>query len=140
MDELEEVWYGLVSFTASQGLLSISIIQFLKSAGVPLPVPVGLFMVLLGVQAREGTISLWLAWLAMTVSSVLGASLLFAFVRWLSPADLLRYGRYVGLTDQLLKRAEVELNQRGQPAIFLARLLPGLGLAIVVVCAVLGLP
>jgi len=140
MDELEEVWSGLVSFTASHGLLSVSVIQFLKSAGVPLPVPVGLFMVLLGAQASEGSISLWLAWLALTLASVLGASLLFAFVRWISPAELLRYGRFIGLTEPLLNRAEAELNERGQPAIFVARLIPGLGLAIVVVCALLGLP
>jgi membrane protein DedA with SNARE-associated domain len=140
VDELEEVWSGLVTFTSSHGLLSVVTIQFLKSAGVPLPVPNGLFIVLLGVQASEGTISLWLAWLALTLASVLGASLLFAFVRWISPADLLRYGRFLGLTEELFKRAEAELNNRGQPAIFVARLVPGLGLAIVVVCAVLGLP
>jgi membrane protein DedA with SNARE-associated domain len=140
MDELEEVWSGLVAFTASHGLLSASAVQFLKSAGVPLPAPVGLFAVLLGVQAREGTVSIWLAWLALTVASVLGASLLFAFVRWISPADLARYGRFLGLTDERLHRAETELNERGQPAIFVARLIPGLGLAIVVVCAVLDLP
>jgi membrane protein DedA with SNARE-associated domain len=140
VDELEEVWYGLVSFTTSHGLLSVSVIQFLKSAGVPLPVPVGLFIVLLGAQAREGTISLWLVWGAVTLASVLGASLLFAFVRWISPADLVRYGRFLGLTEQVLHRAEAELNKRGQPAVFLGRLIPGLGLATVVVCAVLGLP
>jgi membrane protein DedA with SNARE-associated domain len=140
MDELEEVWSGLVSFTATHGLLSVAAIQFLKSAGVPLPVPIGLFMVLLGAQAREGTTSLWLAWLALTVASVLGASLLFAFVRWISPIDLVRYGRFIGLTEELLHRAEAELNERGQPAIFFGRLIPGLGLPIVVVCAVLGLP
>ena len=140
MDELEEVWSGLVTFTASHGLLSVATIQFVKSAGVPLPVPTGLFIILLGAQVREATISLWLAWAALTAASVLGASLLFAFVRWISPADLLRYGRFVGLTEELLHRAETELNERGQPAIFLARLLPGLGFPIVVVCAVLDLP
>jgi membrane protein DedA with SNARE-associated domain len=140
VDELEEVWSGLVTFTTSHGLLSVVTIQFLKSAGVPLPVPNGLFMVLLGVQASEGTISFWLAWLSLTLASVLGASLLFAFVRWISPADLIRYGRFLGLTEKLFQRAEAELNERGQPAIFVARLVPGLGLAIVVVCAALGLP
>jgi membrane protein DedA with SNARE-associated domain len=140
MDELEEVWSGLVSFTTSHGLLSVAAIQFLKSAGVPLPVPIGLLMVLLGAQAREGTISLWVAWLALTLASALGASLLFFFVRWISPADLLRYGRFLGLSEDVLHRAEAELNVRGQPAIFLARLLPGLGLAIVAVCAVMDLP
>ncbi|MBV9600937.1 MAG: hypothetical protein JOZ87_29330, partial [Chloroflexi bacterium] len=65
MDELEEVWSGLVTFTASHGLLSVAAIQFVKSAGVPLPVPIALFMVLLGVQASEGTVSLWLAWLVL---------------------------------------------------------------------------
>src|SRR5215472_9293469 len=99
MDELEEVWSGLVTFTTSHGLLSVATIQFLKSAGVPLPAPIGLFGVLLGVQAREGTISLWVAWLALTVASVLGASLLFVFVRWISPGDLVRYGRFLGLTE-----------------------------------------
>jgi len=140
MDELEDVWAGLVTFTTSHGLLSLAAIQFLKSAGVPLPVPIGLFLVLLGVQAREGTTSLWLAWLTMTAASVLGASVLFAFMRWISPANLLRYVRFLGLTEQVLDRAEAELNQRGQPAIFLARLFPGLGLAIVVVSAILALP
>jgi membrane protein DedA with SNARE-associated domain len=140
MDELEEVWYGLVTFTTSHGLLSVSVIQFLKSAGVPLPVPVGLFIVLLGAQAREGEVSLWLVWGALTLASVLGASLLFAFVRWISPADFIRYGRFLGLTEDLVKRAERVLDERGQPAIFVGRLIPGLGLAIVVVCAVLGLP
>lgn len=140
MDELEDVWSGLVTFTTSHGLLSVSVMQFLKSAGVPLPVPIALFMVLIGVQAGEGTMSFWLAWVTLTASSVLGASVLFALVRWIRPADLLRYGRFLGLTAQLLDRAEAELNERGQPAIFVARLLPGLGLAIVAVCAVLRLP
>jgi membrane protein DedA with SNARE-associated domain len=140
MDELGEVWSGLVTFTTNHGLLTIAVIQFLKSAGVPLPVPVGLLMVLLGAQAREGTTSLWLAWVGLTVASVLGVSLLFAFVRWISPADVLRYGRLLGLSEQLHDRAEAELSDRGQPAIFVARLVPGLGLAIVVICALLGLP
>jgi membrane protein DedA with SNARE-associated domain len=139
MDELEEVWSGLVTFTTSHGLLSVASIQFLKSAGVPLPVPVGLLGVLLGAQARDGTISFWLAWLTLTVASVLGASLLFVLVRWISPADLRRYGHFVGLTEARLLRAETELHARGQPAIFVARLVPGLGLAIVVVCALLNL-
>jgi membrane protein DedA with SNARE-associated domain len=140
MDELEFLWSELVTFTVSHGLPSLAAIQLLKSAGVPLPVPVGLFMVLLGARARDGTISLWLAWAALAGASVLGASLLFAFVRWTSPDDLLRYGRFIGLTEALLHRAEAELNKRGQPAIFVARLVPGLGLPIVVVCAVLDLP
>src|SRR5215471_13676293 len=140
MDELEEVWSGLVTFTTSHGLLSVASIQFLKSAGVPLPVPVGLLGVLLGAQARDGTMSFWLAWLTLTVASVLGASLLFVLVRWIGPADLRRYGHFVGLTEARLLRAKTELHARGQPAIFVARLVPGLGLAIVVVCALLNLP
>src|SRR5262249_56615811 len=90
--------------------------------------------------ASEGCTGVWVAWLPLTLGRVLGVSLLFAFVRWISPADLLRYGRFIGLTEGVMQRAEAELNERGQPAIFVARLLPGLGLAIVVVCAVLGLP
>jgi membrane protein DedA with SNARE-associated domain len=140
MDDFEDAWSGLVAFTTSHGLLSVAVIQFLKSAGVPLPVPNGLFMVLLGAQSREGTISIWIAWVSLALASVLGASVLFAFVRWISPADLIRYGRFLGLTDELFHRAEAELNERGQPAIIVGRLIPGLGLAIVAVCAVLGLP
>ncbi|MBV9576969.1 MAG: DedA family protein [Chloroflexi bacterium] len=139
MDELEEVLSGLVTFTASHGLPTVAVIQFLKSAGVPLPVPNALLMVLLGVQIREGTLSAWLAWVTLTLASVLGASLLFIVVRWIGPTDLSRYGHFVGLTEERLNRAETELNERGQPAIFVARLVPGLGLAIVIGCAVLRL-
>ena len=138
MDELEEVWSGLVTFTASYGLLSVATLQSLKSAGAPLPVRIGLLGVVPGVQAREGTMSLWLVWLVLTVASVLGTNLLFVFVRWISAADLRRYGRFVGLTEARLLRAETELHARGQPAIFVARLVPGLGLAIAVLLVWLG--
>jgi hypothetical protein len=66
--------------------------------------------------------------------------LLYAFARWVGPDEVVHYGHYVGLSAQQLETAEHNLQTRGERAIFLARIVPGLRLAIVVVCGLLAIP
>jgi uncharacterized membrane protein YdjX (TVP38/TMEM64 family) len=75
--------------------------------------------------------------LVLAISTTAGAALFYAFVRWMGQGDVSHYGRYVGLTSERLNTAEAELLERGTRAIFLARIVPGLRLAIVAVCGML---
>ena len=115
-------WSDLTHFISEHGLLAVAGIVFLKSAGIPLPGPADLLVVSVGVQARTGDPTLWDALVVLSVATVLGASLLYVFVRWLGPEDVVHYGHYVGLGPRRVQAAEAELHARGERAILVARL------------------
>jgi membrane protein DedA with SNARE-associated domain len=133
-------WSGLTSFIAQHGLLTVAVIVMLKSAGIPLPVPGDLVVVFVGVEARAGEVAFGEAWLVLSAATIVGAGLLFDFAHWIGPGEMVHYGHYVGLSQPRLQAAEAQLRSRGARAIFAARIVPGLRLAIVVVSAILGIP
>jgi membrane protein DedA with SNARE-associated domain len=131
-------WSALTGFIPDNGLLTVAAIVLLRSAGVPIPVPADLLVVMVGVEAREQHLSLWPAWLVLSGATTCGALLLYLFARWIGGrGDLGRYGRYVGLNAARLRVAEQRLDARGTRAVFVARIVPGLRLAIVAVCGML---
>jgi membrane-associated protein len=140
MDAWFSFWSGLTGFIADHGLLTVAGIVLIKAAGVPLPVPADLLVMFIGAQARQGQVPLWSAWLLLSGATLAGAGLLYAFARWIGPEDVAHYGHYVGLSQRRIEQAEAELRERGRRAIFVARIVPGVRLAIVVVCGILDIP
>jgi membrane-associated protein len=143
MDWLISFWSEITNLIAECGLLTVAPIVMITSAGVPLPVPADLLVVLVGVQARAGQHPLWLAWLVLSASMFAGATLMYEVARWIGTGalgDFAQYGRYTGLSEGRLKDAEARIRSGGQGAIFLARFVPVLKTAIVVACGILGVP
>jgi membrane protein DedA with SNARE-associated domain len=130
-------WSSLAEFIADNGLLAVALIVLLRSAAVPIPVPADLLVVVVGARSREQQLLLWLGWVVLAISTTVGAVLFYAFVRWIGQGDVSHYGRYIGLTSDRLSTAETQLGERGTRAVFVARIVPGLRLAIVAVCGVL---
>lgn len=133
-------WSGLTRLIADHGVLTVAFIVLIRSAGVPIPVPADLLVVLVGVQAEETHASLWPAWLLYSVATTIGAGCLYAFTRWVGQDDIIHYGHYVGITPSRLDSAEGRLRARGWRAILAARVIPGLRLASVVACGILRIP
>jgi membrane protein DedA with SNARE-associated domain len=140
MDVWTAFWSDLTSVIAAHGLLTVAAIVLVKSAGVPLPVPADLMVVLVGVQTRQGQLPFWLAWVLLSAATAGGAGLLYGFARWIGPEALVRYGHYIGLSQRRLESTEAALHDRGERAIIVSRVVPGLRLAIVVVCGMLNVP
>jgi membrane protein DedA with SNARE-associated domain len=137
MDLWDSFWSALAAFIAENGLVAVALIVLLRSAAVPIPVPADLLVILVGARAREEGFLLWPAWIVLTISTTVGAAGFYAFVRWIGQGDVSHYGRYVGLTPERLNSAEMQLVERGTRAVFVARIVPGLRLAIVAVCGML---
>ena len=137
MDLWHSFWSGLAEFIAENGLLAVGLIVLLRSAAIPIPVPADMLVIVVGARAREQQFLLWPAWVVLAVSTTVGATLLYAFVRWIGQGDVSHYGHYVGLTTERLNSAEAQLGERGAGAVFIARIVPGLRLAIVAVCGML---
>jgi len=122
------------------GVLAAFVLILIEEAGVPVPIPGDFLMLLLGVHARQGRVPLWQALLVMEVATLFGATVLYLAASRGGRGLVYRYGRYMHLTPERLAQAERWLVRHGSLAIVAGRLTPGLRIATVITCGVLGVP
>jgi membrane-associated protein len=94
-------------------------------AGVPIPIPADLVMLVFGERVADGSFPLWAAVAALEVVAVVGSTALFLFARGPGHALVTRVGPRVGLTGARLDRAVAAIEQRGRPALVVGRATPG---------------
>ena len=93
---------GAGSGAGVPGLLGLLLAM---EAGVPIPVPSDLVMLLLGERVSAGALPLWLAALALELVALAGTAALFLAARGPGRALLTRAGPRLGLTGPRLARA-----------------------------------
>jgi membrane protein DedA with SNARE-associated domain len=120
------------------GILVVSLLLFLKAAGLPLPVPGDLLMVLIGGALSQAGAPLWTAWIAFSAATFGGAMVLYTLVRRFGHRYVSNYGHYVGLTAARVAQAEDQIRRRGWRAVMIGRMLPGVRLATAVAAATFG--
>lgn len=112
----------VVQWIAQLGYLEIFVLMALESS--LLPVPSELVMIPAGYLARRGELDPFLAVLAAGAGSVVGAGFNYLIGRFLGRAFLLRYGRYVLITERKYQEAEKLFLRNAYVATFVGRLLP----------------
>src|SRR5579884_1049310 len=135
-----EVGLAMASFLDRHGLLAAFGFLLIEEAGVPVPVPGDVLMLILGVQARQGRVELWQAILVLELGTVIGATFLYTAARLAGRGLVYRYGRFIRLTPERLDKAEGWLKRHGTRAIFLGRIVPGLRIVTAVACGVFEIP
>jgi membrane protein DedA with SNARE-associated domain len=138
-------WWTEVSrltsiFLDEHGLLAAFVFLLVEEAGVPIPIPGDFLMLVLGVQARSGRVSLLQAILVMQAGTMVGATVLYGVARLAGRSMVYRYGRYIRLNPERLDHAEQWIKRHGFMAVFLGRLLPGLRIVTAVACGVFSVP
>jgi membrane-associated protein len=140
VDWWTEVRLAMATFLDQHGLVAAFVFLLIEEAGVPVPVPGDFLMLILGVRARQGDVSLWQAIAVMEAATVLGSTFLYAGARLAGRGLVYRYGRFVRLSPDRLDRAEHWLKEHGTRAVFLGRLVPGLRIVTAVACGVFSVP
>ncbi len=116
---LLSLWFRL---TLEWGYVGIFLLMALESTVFPIPsevvVPPAAYW------ATQGRFSFWGVIAAATLGSWAGATLSYAVARALGRPLLLRYGRYVGVTEEKWLLAERWILHYSAGGIFFARLLP----------------
>jgi membrane protein DedA with SNARE-associated domain len=140
VDWWSEISLALASFLDQHGLLAAFVFLLIEEAGVPVPVPGDVLMLILGEHAREGRVQFWQAVLVTEAGTVIGASVLYFAARQAGRGLVYRYGRFIRLTPRRLDDAERWLRGQGPRAVFLGRLVPGLRIVTAVACGVFGVP
>src|SRR5437868_13242414 len=140
VDWWTEVGLATSSFLDRHGLLAAFVFLLIEEAGVPVPVPGDVLMLVLGVHARQGSVPLWQAVGATWLGTIIGSIFLYLAARIAGRDMVYRYGRFIRLTPERLDRAETWLKKHGTRAVFLGRLVPGLRILTAVGCGVFEVP
>ena len=123
LDRLAEYSFAII-------LLAVMV----EELGIPMPVPTDVLIVFMGATSALSLLHLGQAFLMLSVVCAIGASGLYAIVRYSGRPLVERFGQYVHLGPKQLARSEALLARGGWKAIALGRATPGLRLAMVIAC------
>jgi len=140
VDWWTEFGRALGAFLDQHGLLAAFVLLLIEEAGVPVPVPGDVLMLVLGVHARRGSVPLWQALAVMELATLIGSTVLYVGAQLAGRSLVYRYGRFIRLTPEHLDKVEVWLKHHGSRAVFLGRLVPGLRIVTAVGCGVFSVP
>jgi membrane protein DedA with SNARE-associated domain len=89
-----------------------------------IPIPSELVMPPAGYWAAEGKMNLWVAIFCGTVGSLIGAYANYFAAHYLGRPLILKYGKYVGITEEKFAKVETFFHKHGEISTFIGRLLP----------------
>jgi len=119
---MHELIDWLVTTIGAMGYPGIFLLMAMESSIIP--VPSELVMPPAGYLAQQGKMSIGLVILCGTLGSLLGAYVNYFAARHLGRPLLLKYGRYVWITEEKFTRVENFFLRHGEISTFLGRLLP----------------
>lgn len=131
----------LHELTGAQAYLLLCFLLFVEEVGIPLPMLPGDVLLLAGgYLAAIGVVHLSVFLLAACLAVAAGAVVCHTISRHLGHAAVMRWGRFVGLTEHRVQLAQRWLHRNGVPAVAVARVLPGTRITMSMAAGSLRLP
>ncbi len=112
----------LVNTIGAMGYPGIFLLMAMESSVIPLPSE--LVMPPAGYLAQQGQMHVWVAILCGTAGSLFGSYVNYFAAHRLGRPLLLRYGKYVWITEEKFAKVERYFRDHGEISIFIGRLLP----------------
>ncbi|MCM2358997.1 MAG: DedA family protein [Geobacteraceae bacterium] len=119
---MHEAINWLVTTIGAMGYPGIFLLMAMESSVIP--VPSELVMPPAGYLAHQGEMNIWVAILCGTVGSLVGAYANYFAAHYLGRPLILKYGRYVWITEEKFARVETFFHRHGEISTFIGRLLP----------------
>jgi membrane protein DedA with SNARE-associated domain len=116
------------------------LVIFLEELGVPLPVPGDAAIMYGGYLTTTGAIPYPLAYVAVVSGAVLGSACNLTLSRRYGRPFIQRFGKYVGINEEKLSRAEGMFKRWGPWAIIVGRHIPGLRIVLSALSGILEVP
>ena len=120
------------------GLLAVAFLLFVEDFGVPAPGET--VLIAASVYAGAGRLNIVAVGVIGFVAAVLGDNVGFAIGHFGGRSLVLRYGRYVRLTEERLDKAESFFTRHGGKIVTVARFVEGLRQANGLIAGVTGMP
>ncbi len=119
---MHELINWLVLTIGALGYPGIFILMAMESSVIPLPSE--LVMPPAGYLAQQGQMNMAIVILCGTAGSLVGAYLNYFAAHYLGKPLILKYGKYVWITDEKFAKVEHYFKDHGEISIFIGRLLP----------------
>ncbi len=119
---IHEIINWLVSTIGSMGYTGIFLLMAMESSVIPIPSEV--VMPPAGYLVQQGKMDMLWVILSGTMGSLVGAYANYFAARYLGRPLLLKYGKYVWITEEHFDKVEKYFNDHGEISTFIGRLLP----------------
>jgi membrane protein DedA with SNARE-associated domain len=119
---MHELIMWLVNTIGNLGYPGIFLLMAMESSVIP--VPSELVMPPAGYLAQQGKMSIWIAIFWGTAGSLVGAYANYFASHYLGRPLLLKYGKYVWITEEKFTKVEKYFLEHGEISTFIGRLLP----------------
>ena len=119
---MHELIQWLVATIGALGYPGVFILMAMESSIFPVPSEV--VMPPAGYLAQQGEMNIWVAILLGTLGSLVGAYANYFAAHWLGRPLILKYGRYVWITEEKFAKVEQYFKDHGEISTFIGRLLP----------------
>ncbi|MBI4683216.1 MAG: DedA family protein [Nitrospirae bacterium] len=119
---MHELIMWLVNTIGDLGYPGIFLLMAMESSVIP--VPSELVMPPAGYLAHQGKMSVWIAIFWGTAGSLVGAYANYFASHYLGRPLLLKYGKYVWITEEKFTKVEKYFLEHGEISTFIGRLLP----------------
>lgn len=124
VDFLNRIVILIVAAVGKMGYLGIVFLMFLESSFFPFPSEI--VIIPAGYLASQGQMNLYIVVIMGILGSILGAVFnYFIAVKFGRPV-ILKYGKYVGLSENAFGRVESFFRKHGEISTFVGRLIPGI--------------
>lgn len=112
----------LLTTIGALGYPGIFLLMAMESSVIP--VPSELVMPPAGYLAAQGRMNIWIAIIMGTTGSLVGAYANYYAAHYLGRPLLLKYGKYVWITEEKFAKVEKYFKDHGEISTFIGRLLP----------------
>ena len=119
---MHELINWLLTTMNAMGYPGIFLLMAMESSVIP--VPSELVMPPAGYLAQQGSMNIWLVILMGTVGSLVGAYANYFAAHYLGRPLVLKYGKYVWITEEKFVKVEGFFLRHGEISTFIGRLLP----------------
>jgi membrane protein DedA with SNARE-associated domain len=119
---MHEIINWLVATVGAMGYPGIFILMAMESSVIPIPSE--LVMPPAGYLVQAGKMEMWAVILCGTFGSLFGAYLNYFASQYLGRPLLIKYGKYVWITEEKFAKVETFFLRHGEISTFIGRLLP----------------
>lgn len=114
----------VTNFIDTIGYAGIFLAMFIE--GILTPIPSEIIVPFAGYLAESGRFNLVLVIIVASVGATIGAIVAYYLAKWLGRAVILKYGRYIGLNDNSLDKANAWFEKYGSYGVLIGHALPGI--------------